>query len=95
MGIVQGRMTADFSGPLVVFVIGMRINHFHKFGSYDNIISLPVYLSAAGYRTARCGKYHVAPESVYKFQTKIPGNSRSPSQMADNSKAFWKKSLVA
>ncbi|HAU21904.1 MAG TPA: DUF4188 domain-containing protein [Erythrobacter sp.] len=34
MGIVQGRMTADFSGPLVVFVIGMRINHFHKFGKW-------------------------------------------------------------
>jgi N-sulfoglucosamine sulfohydrolase len=63
-------------------------HHFHKFSSYDNIISLPVYLEAAGYRTARCGKYHVAPEKVYQFGVKIPGNSRSPVEMANNSKAF-------
>ena len=63
-------------------------HRYNKFSSYDNILSLPVYLSAAGYRTARCGKYHVAPEQVYKFQTIIPGNDRNPVQMADNSKAF-------
>jgi len=27
-------MTAAHSGPLVVFVIGMRINHFHKVGKW-------------------------------------------------------------
>ena len=32
--IQSGRMTAAFSGPLVVFVIGMRVNHFHKVGKW-------------------------------------------------------------
>lgn len=30
MTIVKGRMTDSFSGSLVVFVIGMRVNHFLK-----------------------------------------------------------------
>lgn len=35
MSIIQsGRMTAAFTGPVVVFVIGMRINHFHKPGKW-------------------------------------------------------------
>lgn len=63
-------------------------HHFHKFSSYTNIVGLPVWLNHANYRTGRCGKYHVAPESVYQFQTAIPGGSRSPVQMADNCKAF-------
>ncbi|MCY1671240.1 DUF4188 domain-containing protein [Novosphingobium sp. SL115] len=28
--VIPGRFTADFDRPLVVFVIGMRINHFRK-----------------------------------------------------------------
>ena len=36
--IQPGRMTAAFSGPLVVFVIGMRINHFHKFGKWLPVV---------------------------------------------------------
>lgn len=32
--ITPGRMTAAHQGPLVVFVIGMRINHFHKVGKW-------------------------------------------------------------
>jgi N-sulfoglucosamine sulfohydrolase len=63
-------------------------HHFHKFSSYANIASLPVYLNRAGYRTARCGKYHVAPESVYRFDQAIPGNSRSPVAMANNCRQF-------
>ena len=63
-------------------------HHYHKFSSYTNISSLPVYLSNAGYRTARCGKYHVAPESVYQFDIAIGGNSRSPVAMANNCEAF-------
>jgi hypothetical protein len=34
MTIIPGRMTDNHSGPLVVFVIGMRINHFHKLGKW-------------------------------------------------------------
>ncbi len=30
MNIIPGRMTDRHAGPLVVFLIGMRINHFHK-----------------------------------------------------------------
>ncbi len=38
MIITPGRVTDNHSGPLVVFVIGMRINHFHKVGRW-----LPVF----------------------------------------------------
>ena len=63
-------------------------HHFHKFQSYDNIVSLPRYLEAAGYRTARCGKYHVAPEEVYRFQEAIRGNSRNAHEMANQCRDF-------
>ena len=89
--------TASCSASRSVILSGLH-NHanghyghqhsYHKFNSYGNLISLPVYLSHGGYRTARCGKYHVAPESIYKFDQSIPGHSRSPVEMAENSKAF-------
>ena len=63
-------------------------HHFHKFNAYTNIASLPVLMSKAGYRTARIGKYHVAPEEIFQFDAALPGNCRSPVQMADNCKAF-------
>jgi N-sulfoglucosamine sulfohydrolase len=61
---------------------------YHHFRSFDHVRSLPVLLSQAGYRTARVGKYHVAPEQVYKFDVALPGNSRSPVQLADNCRDF-------
>ncbi|MBN1507200.1 MAG: sulfatase-like hydrolase/transferase [Sedimentisphaerales bacterium] len=57
---------------------------YHHFASFDNVLSLPVLLSRGGYRTARIGKYHVAPEAAYKFDTVLPGNGRNAVQMADN-----------
>ena len=57
---------------------------YHHFRTYDNIKSLPVRMGAAGYRTARIGKYHVGPDEVYKFDEALKGNSRSPVEMADN-----------
>lgn len=65
-------------------------HHFHKFASYHDVIrlALPRLLEQGGYRTARCGKYHVAPEAVYHFQQVIPGNTRSPVQMANQCQAF-------
>ncbi len=66
-------------------------HHYHKFSSYANIASLPVLLNKAGYRTARCGKYHVAPESVYQFETVIPGPLRSPVVMANNCESFFEE----
>lgn len=61
---------------------------YHHFISFDRVRSMPVLLSQGGYRTARIGKYHVAPEEVYKFDVALRGNSRSPVQMADNCKDF-------
>ncbi|MDI6450952.1 sulfatase family protein [Anaerobaca lacustris] len=61
---------------------------YHHFRSFDHVRSLPVLLTQAGYRTARIGKYHVAPEEVYRFDVALPGGSRSPVRMADNCKAF-------
>ncbi len=55
----------------------------HHFRSLEKLSSLPVWLSNAGYRTARIGKFHVAPESVYRFDEKLPGNSRSSVEMAE------------
>lgn len=65
-------------------------HHYHKFASFDNVVSLalPRVLADAGYRTAQIGKYHVAPEEVYHFETYLRGNGRNAVQMADNAKAF-------
>jgi N-sulfoglucosamine sulfohydrolase len=65
-------------------------HHFHKFASFDNVISLalPRVLADAGYRTAQIGKYHVAPEEVYHFETYLKGNSRNAVQMAEKSREF-------
>jgi len=56
---------------------------YHHFRSFENVRSLPVILSKAGYRTARIGKFHIGPESVYRFDEKLPGNPRSPVEMAE------------
>jgi N-sulfoglucosamine sulfohydrolase len=61
---------------------------YHHFVSFENVRSLPVLLSEAGYRTARIGKYHVAPESVYKFETVLKADSRSPVEMAEKCRDF-------
>jgi len=66
----------------------------HKFQSYDHLKSLPVLLASGGYRTARIGKFHVAPESVYAFQTVLSAGAandpatigRSPVEMAEQSR---------
>ena len=89
--------TASCSASRSVILTGLH-NHanghyghqhnYHKFNSYTNIVGLPVYLAQAGYRTARCGKYHVAPESVYQFQQTIAGPPRSPVVMANHCQAF-------
>lgn len=89
--------TASCSASRSVILTGLH-NHangqyghqhdFHKFSSYDWVQTLPVMLSKAGYRTARIGKHHNAPEDVYFFETKIPGSARSPVEMADNCRDF-------
>jgi N-sulfoglucosamine sulfohydrolase len=85
--------TASCSASRSVILTGLH-NHanghyghqhnYHKFNSYTNVVSLPVLMRQAGYRTARCGKFHVAPEEVYSFDETIPGPTRSPVVMANN-----------
>jgi N-sulfoglucosamine sulfohydrolase len=58
----------------------------HHFRSFDDVRSLPVMLASAGYRTARVGKFHVGPESVYHFDQVLGGNSRNPVDMAERSR---------
>lgn len=63
---------------------------YHKFASFQNVVSLalPRVMANAGYRTARCGKYHVAPEVVYQFENTIKGNGRNAVEMAENCRTF-------
>jgi N-sulfoglucosamine sulfohydrolase len=85
--------TASCSASRSVILTGMY-NHanaqyghehsYHHFRTADNIKSLPVRLTEAGYRTARIGKLHVGPEEVYKFSQALLGNARSPVEMAEN-----------
>ena len=56
---------------------------YHHFSTYDTIQSLPVLLEKAGYYTARIGKYHLAPESVYHFNTVLDADARSTVEMAE------------
>jgi N-sulfoglucosamine sulfohydrolase len=73
-----------------------HMHAFNGFRSFDHIRSLPVILGEAGYRTARVGKFHLAPESVYAFDAVLsPGRAndmgsigRSPIEMADATRAF-------
>jgi N-sulfoglucosamine sulfohydrolase len=61
---------------------------YNHFSTYSNEKSLSYYLENGGYRTARVGKYHLAPESVYHFQNVFQANQRNPVEMADVSKEF-------
>jgi len=40
----------------------------HHFSCFDNVVTLPALLNEAGYRTARVGKMHYAPERIFPFQ---------------------------
>ena len=59
---------------------------YHHFVSHPHVKSLPYFLGQAGYRTARVGKYHVAPEEIYHFDQALPNGS--PEEMAGHSRAF-------
>jgi N-sulfoglucosamine sulfohydrolase len=65
-------------------------HHYHKFSSFEDVISLalPQVMQRAGYRTGHIGKYHVAPEEVYHFETYLKGNDRNAVAMADAAKEF-------
>ena len=46
-------------------------HEYHHFSAFQNVRTLPVMLAEAGYRTARGGKFHVAPESAFRFEQVI------------------------
>ncbi len=89
--------TASCSASRSVILSGLH-NHanghyghehaYHHFSSHKTVKSLPALLGQAGYRTARAGKFHVAPEEVYPFDRVLPGNARSPVALADACKEF-------
>ncbi len=91
--------TASCSASRSVIMSGLH-NHkngqyghqhaYHKFASFDNVVSLamPRVLANEGYRTAQIGKYHVAPEVVYHYETYLKGNGRNAVQMAENCRDF-------
>ncbi len=84
--------TASCSASRSVILTGLH-NHangqfghehsYHHFRSFDNITSLPVLLSAAGYRSVRIGKLHVGPPEVYRFDHELKGNARNAVEMAE------------
>ncbi|MCA9030948.1 MAG: sulfatase [Planctomycetaceae bacterium] len=91
--------TASCSASRSVIMSGLH-NHmngqyghqhsYHKFGSFPDVASfaLPRVLTGAGYRTGHIGKYHVAPKTVYQFETYLKGNGRNAVAMADNCREF-------
>ena len=95
--------TASCSASRSVILTGLH-NHangqyghqhsYHRFHTKDSAVSLPTWLSKAGYRTARIGKYHVAPEEIYPFDQHLTGNqggSRNPVSMAEKCQPFINK----
>ena len=89
--------TASCSASRSVILSGLH-NHangqyghqhsYHHFSSFDDVESLPVRLSKAGYRTGQMGKYHVAPETVYHFDTYLKAKGNVPTVMADACREF-------
>ncbi|TWT79824.1 Arylsulfatase [Planctomycetes bacterium CA13] len=65
-------------------------HHYHKFSSFHDVVtlSLPRVMARAGYRTAQIGKYHVAPEKVYHYDTYLKGDTRNAVTMAEASREF-------
>lgn len=89
--------TASCSASRSVLLSGLH-NHlngqyghqhqYHHFASFPSVKSLPVLLAGAGYRTAQMGKYHVAPEPIYKFETYLTASNRNPIMMAEKCREF-------
>lgn len=64
---------------------------YSHFSTYETVRSLPTMLAEAGYRTCLIGKYHLAPDYVYRFETQRQEGTqggRNPVRMAANAKAW-------
>ncbi|MDO8682346.1 MAG: sulfatase [Armatimonadota bacterium] len=60
----------------------------HHFSTFSKIKTLPIMLASAGYRTMTAGKFHIQPESIYRFQRRIGIDPGSPDKMADKCRSF-------
>lgn len=92
--------TASCSASRSVLMTGLynhatgHYGHAHgnsHFSTYETVRSLPVMLGEAGYRTCLIGKYHLAPEYVYKFETERQEGTqggRNTVRMAANAKKW-------
>jgi N-sulfoglucosamine sulfohydrolase len=90
--------TASCSASRSVLLTGVH-NHrngqygheheYHHFSAFPNVRSLPAMLAEAGYRTARGGKFHVAPESVFRFDKIITLPTLEAFIKADSAKPFF------
>jgi N-sulfoglucosamine sulfohydrolase len=60
----------------------------HHFSTFGKLTTLSARLSAARYRTARIGKFHVAPQEAYPFDQALEGNARNGVQMAEHCRGF-------
>ena len=65
-------------------------HHYHKFASFAEVsrLALPRVLAEQGYRTGQIGKYHVAPEEVYHFETYLNGGGRNVVATAEKCREF-------
>jgi N-sulfoglucosamine sulfohydrolase len=45
---------------------------YHHFACFEDTVTLPALMNDAGYRTARVGKMHYAPETLFPFQDGYP-----------------------
>jgi N-sulfoglucosamine sulfohydrolase len=92
--------TASCSASRSVILSGLynhaigHYGHAHgdgHFSTYESVKSLPNILGEAGYRTCLVGKYHVAPDYIYKFETQRQQGTqghRNTVRMAENAKAW-------
>lgn len=92
--------TASCSASRSVILTGLynhatgHYGHAHgtgHFSTYESVRSLPNLLGEAGYRTCLIGKYHVAPEPIYHFETERQQGtmgSRHTVKMAQNAKEW-------
>ncbi len=92
--------TASCSASRSVLMSGLynhatgHYGHAHgagHFSTFESVRSLPVMLGEAGYRTCLVGKYHLAPEYTYKFETQRQEGTqgaRNTVRMAQNAKAW-------
>lgn len=62
---------------------------FHHFTTFAQVKALPVRLNEAGYRTARFGKFHVEPESLYGFTETVPVRQLAAWIKKDPDKPFF------